>query len=157
MTDGTYCSDTAVSTGHTTWSADVRLNRIASFNELKDKVRRAIVRARHLVPAIAYTISLLPTGEYQFQYTVPRSLEDALKWADEVSFFYEDVKTFREAHDKIDETRWWGASDHRYTHEVHVHPNAKSECSWTITLVLRPWLFPPSQTHLILQPECPPR
>ena len=127
------CSDKPMSTGHTTWSADIRLHQIVSPHEFKEKIRCAMIRTRHLVPGIACTISLLPAREYHFEYAVPQSLEDAFRWTDAVVFFYEDPKSFQEAHDELYTTRWWRASDHRHTHELHVRPNPKSEQSWTVT------------------------
>ena len=126
------------------------LKRAVSFDELKTKVHNAMVRARFLVPAMAYTVSLLPTNEYQFTYVIPQSPEDALKWADAVSFFYGDAKSFKDAHDKIGETRWWRAREGRYTHEVHVHPNSKSALSWTVTLVLHSLFL--KQDHMLYSP-----
>ena len=118
---------------HITFSTRIKLGSEITCSELKSLVQRAMVRCRHLAPAMACVLKPLPpTHEFQFEYRVPSSLDDALKWAEEVVVIYEDEKSFDDAHEEMTNTVWWKTSDERFTHELHIHPIPSSQ-SWTFT------------------------
>lgn len=118
---------------HTFSSCKVTFGDDISADDLKHKVQRSFIRLRYLVPSIACTTSR-PSDAFQFDYHVPTSLEDAVKWCDEVVFVNEDGTSFQEHHDCIVSQRWWRASEGRYTYELHVTPNLmENSASWTFT------------------------
>ena len=88
---------------------------------------------------MATSVSRLPSvQEFQFEYIVPVSSDDALQWAEKVVVIHEDEKSFNEAHIEMTNLVWWKASDERFTHELHIHPSPSSKQSWTFSYVYTP-------------------
>lgn len=77
------------------------------------------------------------SGFFHFNYRVPQSYEDALKWCDEVVFVRETEAPFEENHARIVAERWWKASAGRGTYELHVAPN-EDKATWTFSCVFYP-------------------
>ena len=121
---------------HCTFSSTVSfLNRESPKpEEIKTKLQRSLLRLRHLVPSIALKTSRLPSNEYQFKYIVPDSLDDALRWCDEVLFVNEEGESLEENHRRISDTVWWCAEDEpsRHTWEVYAYPDTERPGNWQI-------------------------
>ena len=121
---------------HSTFSANIRLIEDVSHDKFKDAFIRSVIRLRHLAPGVAYRLAKLPSSEFKFSYLVPRGLDEALSWANEIAFVADDSATFKSHHMRLSE-RYWKASDERYSLEFHATQNDQNERSWSISYVKR--------------------
>lgn len=119
---------------HVTFTAAGTFVKAFSLFDLERCVKSAAVRLRHLVPSIACKVAKLPTNEYQLTYAVPKSLDDAVTWADDIVSFTECARTRFENHERIARDRWWTADAGNYTPEFYITPasaSSESSSSWT--------------------------
>lgn len=127
------CRDTTGFT-HETFSAAVTFGQKFSEDRLRPLLRASLIRLRHLAPSIAFKTTKLPSNAYRFTYRVPKNMEDAEKWADEVLFFCESSEERFGNHVRVFRDRWWRGRDDNYTHEFYVAPIGGDESrSWTFS------------------------
>ena len=117
---------------HTTFSANIRFLEEMPYDKFKNAFYRSIVRLRHLVPGIAYTLTKLPSSEFQFSYRVPDSLEEVFLWINDIVLLSEDPVSSSIHHKRVGD-RYWKASDGRNYLELHASPNERDDRSWSIS------------------------
>lgn len=107
---------------HTTFSVGITFSKPISAAELRQSLRRVLVRLRHLAPSIACKLSKQSSDKYQFSYAVPTTLDDALAWVNDILFFEGGEGGFTASHEHVVRERWWKASEGKYTHQYYITP-----------------------------------
>jgi hypothetical protein len=127
---------------HTNTTAALTFTFPIARASLEPALLNSLTRLRHGVPMLACRTSRLPDLDYQFEYTVPRSLDDALAWAKDVLFISDNAMSFEERHLYLHENRWWDCASMNYAFELHVAPSnsGRGEC-WVFQYVFSS-LFP---------------
>lgn len=122
--------DSFEGSSHTNVSATVAFEKHITKTSLESMLINVLARIRHGVPLIACRTSRLPDFYYQFVYTVPKTLDEVLNWAEEILFVSEEPAGLEEKHESMQEERWWSAGSGRYALELHVCPSDSEGRVW---------------------------